>query len=371
MLNIPDKPIYIVNNEENTEKFIQHCMDIYHENKEYKNSFCGIDIEYNTYKNSTKRYIGIIQIIFISNSNEYFTDKEKPIFVFSPNDLSQTQRDMFVKYILCSKITKIWHGSDSLDYPILYNSLLQDNDNFMKFINSSVDTRFLCELSKRLMSRLNLIKKDVNKCSIYNALLDHNVINKKKFNELCNYASKVNYNKDWIITKLKDHQIIYSVYDVVYLYDLLYNISQRIKSNHKIIEPISLINRLYRFHMINRLNIIDISNECKNIDVSKKQLVKIDEQIKEKELCDITYKHNKKTHTIKLYLEDVLYLDTIRKNILSCLRVYQIDIGKNNKIDMLLRESKYFNMLKGKTVILYLIDLIRHFNEYTYAKCEN
>ena len=33
MLNIPDKPIYIVNNEENTEKFIQHCMDIYHENK--------------------------------------------------------------------------------------------------------------------------------------------------------------------------------------------------------------------------------------------------------------------------------------------------------------------------------------------------
>lgn len=370
-MNISDKPVYIVDNKKKTDKFIQQCIDIYHINKEYKNSFCGIDIEFNTFKKSKERYIGIIQIIFVTNSNDYFTNVKKPIYVFSPNNLTKNQRDSFIKYILCSKITKIFHGSDSLDYPILYKSLLKNKDDFMKFINSSVDTRFLCESSKRLMNRLNLIKTDINKCSIYNALLDHNVINKNKYKELSKCASKINHNKDWIITKLKDYQIKYSVYDVVYLFDLLYNISNRIKSNHKIIDPISLINRLYRFHIINKLDIIDISKKCKNIDIPKKKLVKIDDMIREKELCDIVYTHNNKKYNIKFYLEDVLSIDTIRKNILSCLRIYQIDIGYNDKIDMLLRESKYFNMLKGKTVILYLIDQIRHFDEHVHVKCGN
>jgi hypothetical protein len=283
--------------------------------------------------------------------------------------LNQNQKDSFVKYILCSKITKIFHGSDSLDYPILYKELLQNHTDFMKFINSSVDTRFLCELSKRMMDRLSLIKTNIKKCSIYNALLVHNVINRKKYNELTLYASKINYNNDWKIKTLKKSQLIYAVYDVVYLYDLLHNISNRISTNHKIIEPLSLINRLYRFHIINKLSIIDISKNCKKINIPKKKLVKIDDMIKEKELCDIVYTHNNKKYNIKLYLEDVLSIDTIRKNILYCLRIYQIDMDYIDNIDMILRNSKYFNMLKGKTNILYLIDQIKNSYIRNYIKC--
>lgn len=368
-MNINDKPVHIVNNKNKMADFMSQCIDIYQENKKYKNSFCGIDIEFNTDIKTKKRYIGVIQIIFIMNSNEYFTEIKKPIYIFSPTDLTREYRDKFIKYILCSNITKIFHGSDSLDYPILYESFLQNKDNFMKFINSSVDTRFLCELSKRLMDRLNLLKVNIKKCSIYDALLEHNVINNAKYTELTKYASKINYNINWIITKLKDNQILYAAYDVVYLYDLLYNITNIIKSNHKIIEPISLINRLYRFHIMNKLGIIDISNECKKINISKDKLKKIDEQIKEKELCDITYTYNNKTYDIKLYIEDVLSLDTIRKNILSCLRVYQMDIGEDTKIDKLLKESKYFDMLKGKTTIQYIINMMKHFDENTNVKC--
>jgi hypothetical protein len=64
-MNNNTKPVHIVNNKEKVDNFIQQCINIYHEHKEYKNSFCGIDIEFNTYKKSKERYIGIIQIIFI------------------------------------------------------------------------------------------------------------------------------------------------------------------------------------------------------------------------------------------------------------------------------------------------------------------
>lgn len=370
-MNINDKPVIIIDDKNKMDNFIMDCLSIYDTNKKYKNSFCGIDIEYNTNRKTKKRYIGIIQIIFITNCNEYFTETKKPIYIFSLNDMKHDYRNKFIKYILCSTVKKIFHGSDSLDYPILYESLLQNKDNFMKFINSSIDTRFLCELSKRLMDRLHLIKVNIKKCSIYDALLDHGVISDTKYIELNKYSSNINYNTPWIITKLKKHQILYSMYDVVYLYDLLYNITNMMKSNHKSIDPVSLINRMYRFHIMNKLKIINISDECKNINISNNKLKQIDELIKEKELCDVLYTYNNKTYDIKLYIEDVLSLDTIRKNINSCLRIYQIDTGQTTTIDRLLKESTYFNMLKGKTTILYIIDLIRHFDKVILTPCND
>jgi hypothetical protein len=357
--------IIVINNTKNLDIFFNDCRRLYEISLTEKHPVhCGIDFEYNMNWRNKERYISLMQIIMIDDIDKYHSDGYiKTIYILDPLRLPQNKFKMLVKYIFCSKIIKILHGSDSLDYPHIYKSILYNNKkNFMQFINSSVDTRFLCEISKRIMCRTGILEIPNNKCSIYNALLDHGIIDKNLFDELEKIASHINYNKDWIITKLKPEQIHYSAYDVVYLYDLLETIKNSMVSD---INILSIVNRLYRFHMLNKLGLIDITKKCKKImdsyKITKDDMMIIDSKIMEKHITNLVYSYQNVKHNVNIVMEDILSIDTIRKSILYCLRIYQINNPSDIiKVDSIFNETKLFKMLLNNKTITNLIDIIRH-----------
>jgi len=196
----------------------------------------------------------------------------------------------------------------------------------------------------------------------------------------------------WLIDSLTAEQITYGAYDVIYLYDLMdmivcsirpgeetlldHNSARRILPSVDL-DPISLVNRLYRFHMLNRLGILTISADCKKLSdesycnnqnsskTKMKSIIDIDEKIMEIFLTTINYKYEGTTHKIDIVIEDILSLDTIRKSILNCLRIYHPDIikiidpSKLNRIDKFWTDSEQFNSMKGKESIQGLINIIK------------
>jgi hypothetical protein len=391
-----DKPIKIIRNaksrsdtHKDTDKatyidstiFIKDCRKIYKLSKNNPSShktYCGIDLEFNMNWKLKKRYIAFIQIIFVFDKDTYY-DKNtiKPVYILNPLTLSDAHFKLFIKYILCSDVIKIFHGSDSLDYPHIFTDILKGNRRkFMKFINSSVDTRFLCELSKRFMSRLGIQLEIPSRCSLYYAMFTHNVIDRKLFDSLEKVASKIDYNKLWLIDQLKPEQLIYAAYDVYYLYDLLNELTTRMSPQmsqntmENNIDIISLVNRLYRFHMINRLGISKISLKCKNLFedyLSQKKITKngvndIDQKIMDKKLCVTMYRHNNgDVKSLDTYIEDVFSIDTIRKSILYILRIYRLNNSSSDLeyVDYLINTSNTFKYMKGHESILNLINLVK------------
>jgi hypothetical protein len=386
-MGVRSNRIIVVKTNKDKKQFIEDCKKLFLIKGTDK--FVGIDFEFNTNRKINKRYIGLMQIIFIFDATKYYHQSyEKLIYILDPNKLSFNDKNEMIKYILCSNVTKIFHGSDSLDYPHIYDDLLKRNNNlFIQFINHSIDTRFLCEISKQIMKRSGIHVS--NRCSIYNALLDHKIIDNNMFARLEKMSSKINYNKFWLIDSLTSDQITYGAYDVMYLYDLMDTIVCSIKpddtvaatatanddnrtaiSENHIFDPISLVNRLYRFHMLNRLGIITISADCKktldetyhDIRKTNPRIDDIDEKIMETFLITISHHGVDK---IDIMIEDILSLDTIRKSILNCLRIYHPDIvhyidpSTLHRIDKFWTDSVQFNSMKGKGSIQGLINLIK------------
>jgi hypothetical protein len=250
------------------------------------------------------------------------------------------------------------------------------------------------------MSRIGITTDTSNRCSIYYALFNHNVIDKKLFDDLEGMSSKINYNKKWLIDELSPTYIIYASYDVMYLYDLLDELSNRMipytpldslastENKQYLIDVVSLVNRLYRFHMINRLQISNISIKCKKIldmYIAQKKITKnntkdnehnlpmIDQKIMEVQICRMIYKYNKIDELLDVYMEDVLSIDTIRNTILCCLRVYRLNISvKDIKyVDHLFSASKTFNYMKGHESIIILINIIKEIvaREINHIEC--
>lgn len=368
------KPVYIVKTYDNKQIkfFITQCKKIYRHHQQFKDSFCGIDFEFNINRQHKRHDMALMQIIFIFSGNKYMSRKYiKPIFIVDLLNFDKRYKKMFIKYILCSSITKIFHGSDSLDMQALYEDIFDKNDVlFIKMINNVTDTRFLCEISKKIMYNLDLNINYPKKCSIYYAILDHDIISEDKFKELLDYSSKINYNKKWNINRLKQHQIKYSVYDVVYLYDLMSEIVDRIRCDNKSIDLISLTNRIFRFYVMNKLKILTVTDMCRENNMYYKsdmlinRHIKMDEQnildhILDIPICDVIYRDNPLT----IYIRDVLSIDTLRNSILFCiitLIYHHIDTRKKNvnKMNYIFYKSKYFKLMKGHNTLIYLFKLI-------------
>jgi len=328
----------LVQDNDTINNFINDCKKMY----KYKSkSFYGIDLEYNL-KNKI-RTIGLMQIILIY-------ENYKQIYILEPLSFNKKHIKLLIKYVFCSYCIKIFHGSDSLDYHYIYKDIIKNKKKFIQFINTSVDTRLLCEISKRILSKNNI---NVNKkCSIYNALLDHNIIDKQLFDKLEELSSKINYNKEWNIKSLSDTQLKYSIYDIYYLYDLLEVITNKYITVSNLLKTdlISLINRLYRFNMLNKFEIINLSNLCKKhipyIDYDN-----VHNKIMKIPLMKIKYDNIQETN---IYIEDILSIDIIRKNIMYCLTYYSVD----NTIMAEFEKNKYFMYMKGSDTIMDLMKLV-------------
>ncbi|VBB18914.1 hypothetical protein YASMINEVIRUS_1446, partial [Yasminevirus sp. GU-2018] len=380
MLDFPsDKPVTVVINSSDEKAFIRDCKKLYDLSKISNSVFCGVDFEFNMNWKLKTRYISAMQVIFVFDANVYdSTDSVKPVYVLNPLKIDKNRLKLFIKYILCSKVTKIFHGSDSLDYPHILSDLLNNHKRrFMKFLNSSVDTRFMCEITKRLSTRLNIKTEDDSRCSLYYALINSKVIDRKLFDILKKESDKINYNKPWIITKLTPEQIKYASYDVMYLYDLLRSLVKSVSivkntdgdvSKNNGFDLISVVNRLYRFHMINRLGLSKISEKCKVMfdstksarSLTKDDLYTLDQKIFELKLGEVEY-YGKR---IEIFFEDILSIDTTRKSIMNCLRLYKLDHTPDvERADELFAVSKTFNFMKGHQSITQLIDVVRRDND--------
>jgi hypothetical protein len=293
--------MYVIIKSKNQEDdFVKLCETMYEKSKT-EPVFCAIDFEYNNHIN--KRYIGLAQIIF--DKDVYILDLLKSI-----------QKEKIIKYIFCSKIIKIFHGSDSLDYPHIYESLIKDNDKFIDFINHSVDTLFLCNLYQNLTNKLGLTNN--KKCNIYDALYSAKIIDTNKFESLVKLCKKINYNKNWYVNNLTETQLEYSANDVIYSIKLFKKLVMLINNNN----IVSLINKIYRLHILLKLKIFDDKT------INKKNSFR---DIRNNIIYD------DKEYGVIITIDDLLNITPIRKTIFYLL---------NNET------NKNIRLLKGYELIL-------------------
>lgn len=232
--------------------------------------FIGMDLEFNT------KVAALIQINFEFRSNII---NKSLIFIIDPNIFNDKWNNFFVNYILCNKlVVKILHGSDSLDLPYIYSDLLKSNINLIKkFTKNLIDTKFLCEFGYYVN---NL---ELGKCKIYDILLNNEIITKVKYNELKDNEEKMGhiYDIKININNLSNNLINYTLYDVVYLFELILYYKKNIND-------FNLINELARVSILSkRKDILIIPKEEVNkinnyIFIKDKKFIKMNDYFNQK-----------------------------------------------------------------------------------------
>ncbi len=229
----------IINNNELMEDFIN-----FFKNNNFK--YVGIDFEY--HKNKIKLW----QLCFDNN-----------VFIIYEKIIKNKYEDFIIKNILLSKIIKIFHGGESLDFPYLFN-LLKEPKLIYKFLKHTFDTRFLCEYYKLLFTNNKI-------CNIYDSMLYFNAIDNNLYNEL----QKINKNMghiwkiNWDTIENNKNLIIYTIYDVLYLKRLLIKIFNKYKEKN-LSEDFYELKKINSYILIKRNNInYDIKLNIKNLDKYK------------------------------------------------------------------------------------------------------
>lgn len=222
----------------------------------FSHSFVGIDFEF------AQRKIALMQLCFNSLPDDHITSFNF-IWLINPALLSSSQSSILVSHLMTNpRISKIFHGPDSLDIPYMFNELFQGNrSKIIDFTHTLYDTRFLCEYY-----RLSL---DLDKnCSIYNALEFFNTISSDKKKSLETIHDNMGPVQDisWNIFKLSSFHIQYALYDVLFLDRFLHNIFAFISSNTPhLSHTYSFIHELIRFAFLERREVTNIVDFCKSL----------------------------------------------------------------------------------------------------------
>lgn len=272
--------------------------------------YIGLDFEFDLEFDSDrvkKKHIMSLGQIAITDQ------KVSIVAIFDFRIFTESQKKTFIDKILLNKdIKKILHGSESLDLPSL--RVFLGDRSFKIFITQIIDTRFLCEALLILKNKYKNFYSDkdklTKKCSIYNALLDSNTIDKDEFKKLS--AIKVNYNHKWSVQNLTKSQISYAAADVLFLHNLLLSYSEIL--GVELIERISsayIYSVLYRMGILGRKQIL----EEKTLDHMK--------YVKNSFSTPIIVHHNQNSNDknndknnediFEFTLEDLMKIDYIRK----------------------------------------------------------
>ena len=185
-------------------KFIQNQLN----NPSIKH-YMGIDYEFNRVR-KTERDVALMQINLENDLNEGY------IFVLYPPGLSKVNLDTLINLLTTKLIIKILHGAESLDIPYLFNQLLITKENINNFCVNFYDTKYLCDY--------NFIELNSSgKCSIYYLLVDNKIITQQKKDELEKIEERTGpiYLVHIDINKMPNDILKYSLYDVLYLPDLI------------------------------------------------------------------------------------------------------------------------------------------------------
>ena len=389
--------IYRILSKKTEDLFIDTCHLVYQNSLKGIPTMCCMDLEFNVNWKNKKQYISLIQVMMIPNVKHYNENRDDlPVFLFSLENINKDSINIFVDEILCSTTTKILHGSDSMDCPHIYRDLMNQNSKkFINFLNSTIDTRFLCELTKRFRDRscIDLLSSDVtqnktSKCSYYHALLNNGVIDRQTFDELENESKKINYNKSWNVKILTDLQIKYAVYDVVYLYDLVINLMNSVVTTEQI-DPIQTINAMFRFTMLSRLKLTKLLDVSKRLydeqNVNPDDKIKLEQQIQETKIGSIKFidhcfnkSCNNTPIKMDVYIEDLVSITTLKNSLLHIIRpsrlisnrTYKNSVIIKKKLDKLIKKSSKFNLLNGSVYIIELIKILTP-SLHNIIKCES
>jgi hypothetical protein len=208
--------------------------------------YIGCDFEFNRVR-KTERDVALFQINMEIENENFGT-----IFVFYPPELNIDQTNILIKLLTNKYIIKILHGGESLDIPYLFDQLLKTKDNIINFCYNLFDTKYLCEYG-HIESNSNIVK-----CSIYYLLEEYKIITSKKFKDLESIEEKTGpiYLIDINIHKLSYNVLRYSLYDVLFLPELIKKFISKGEMYNKVIPEITKLVFQYKRigdHDINKI----------------------------------------------------------------------------------------------------------------------
>jgi hypothetical protein len=211
----------------------------------------GLDFEFNANK------IALCQISFFP------LKRMKYIFILDPKQLSDDEKKLFIYMIFISPIYRIVHGADSLDLPYIYNELFNnDTKKILKFTESMIDTRFLCEYFKIFFDYTD------KKCSIYDALLYFKVISNNTYTKLNKISDSMGHIQDvhWNVYKMSSFQLKYALYDVFYLKKFVLKIFKTgLYRNNELYQQLKYISSINRFICYEKYGVSNILETTKLI----------------------------------------------------------------------------------------------------------
>jgi hypothetical protein len=208
----------------------------------------GLDFEYNNYRELRKKYpefkdkdyreTALFQICC------YF-DKEAFVVLLDPKDIKGVLYNIVVKLFICPA-KKILHGGDGLDIPYLYKQFFKHKNDIKAFTRNLYDTKILCDY-------MNLLQNKKEKCNIYSFLLSEKIITKTKLEELLDNENKMGKIQYVYVDlyKIGDELLKYSIYDVIYLKELLIKILELNSLELDQVIDMTILTYLTRFNIVN------------------------------------------------------------------------------------------------------------------------
>ena len=362
---IDNNIIDIIINEEDKNKFYDDINKIYKYSKK-NDIYLGIDFEFNTKK------IALMQLLFEIRIDKSDKILKKYYIIYPPNLNEKTLTFLKMNIFANKKILKILHGAESLDIPYIVQDFFNyDTIPIIDFFLSMIDTRYLCEY-------LNLILNKSKICSIYDMLLNFNIINENIKNKLDENENKMGpiYNIFIDINNLSKELITYSIYDVVYLikaYEILkMNIIKHNPKNYYLL--VDSIRYCY-MEKINITNVGDnlvILNKMNNYFIYIKIFNNKNEKINLIKIFTIILDKYKDTYPEINFILNINYL---KINILNLLKTIIYVIVENNyKIHASNIELNKYSLIEDYKLIIeylkflnlnYLLDLIELFYEFS------
>ena len=218
-----------------TKKKIEYMIDYFKnfiklQNKNIKEKFyLGMDFEFNRVR-KTEKDIALFQINLENDSNEGM------IFVFYPPELSNSEMSILIDLLTNEHIIKIIHGGESLDIPYLFDQVFKDTKIINSFCKNLFDTKYLCEYG-------HIETNFKGKCSIYYLLEEYKIITHEKLLDLESIEDKTGpiYLIQIDIHNLNFDIFRYSLYDVLFLPDLIKKFMNKSSIYTKTIPEISHI----------------------------------------------------------------------------------------------------------------------------------
>lgn len=311
--------------------------------------FIGIDFEFNKVSKEN-RDVALMQINLEDNSNIGY------IYLLYPPNTGKK----LLELLTTKNIIKILHGSESLDIPYLFNQLLVSKKNINNFCENFYDTKYLCDYRNQELD-------NKEKCGIYDLLINNKIINQEKLNELNKIGERLGplYLIDIDINDMSIDLIKYSLYDVIYLPELLKKFLNKNNIYTKIIPEISIIVNKYKRNVedefikiekiVSYLNNCNIKNKkIKLIDIYNIILIKINntEIIK---LRNINYFKNFIDNIIKFF---------IYYNVNLLTKIYNTHNQKINEINF----DYYINWLKKYQNLFFLMQQYNKLFSYIIKK---